>query len=42
MLVVVPERDMVIAITSDPNRPARGDGYFGDLRRLVDRIVRAA
>lgn len=42
MLVVQPDRQMVIALTSDPNRPARGDGYFGELRRLVDAITRAA
>ncbi|WBU53588.1 serine hydrolase [Paracoccus sp. SCSIO 75233] len=40
MLVVVPRRGLSIAITSDPARPARSDGYFGDLRRLVDDIVR--
>ncbi|MCA0994587.1 serine hydrolase domain-containing protein [Alloyangia pacifica] len=39
MLVVVPEREMVIAITSDPMRPARSGGYFGELRGLVDQIV---
>ncbi len=42
MLVVVPEREMVIAITSDPMRPARSGGYFGDLRNLVDGIVAEA
>ncbi|WP_226621782.1 serine hydrolase domain-containing protein [Alloyangia pacifica] len=42
MLVVVPEREMVVAITSDPMRPARSGGYFGDLRNLVDQIVAAA
>ncbi|SDG35764.1 serine hydrolase domain-containing protein [Alloyangia pacifica] len=42
MLVVVPEREMVIAITSDPMQPARSGGYFGDLRNLVDGIVAEA
>lgn len=42
LLVVQPERKLVIALTSDPNRPARGDGYFGQLRDLVDRITRVA
>ena len=42
MLVVVPERRMTIAMTSDPNRPARSGGYFGDLRGLVNRIVAAS
>lgn len=41
LLVVQPDRQLVIAVTSDPNRPARGDGYFGDLRRLVDDIAQA-
>lgn len=39
MLVVQPERRLVVAITSDPNRPARGDGYFGQLRDLVEAIA---
>lgn len=41
LLVVQPARGLSIAITSDPNRPARGEGYFGDLRRLVEGIVTA-
>ena len=39
LLVIVPDRKLSIAITSDPNRPARSDGYFGDLQLLVERIV---
>ncbi|MBF9029637.1 serine hydrolase [Rhodobacterales bacterium HKCCE3408] len=39
MLAVVPEREIVIAITSDPSQPARSRGYFGDLRDLAERIV---
>ncbi|WP_353472044.1 serine hydrolase [Salipiger sp. H15] len=39
MLVVVPGRELVIAITSDPMLPARSEGYFGDLRNLVSSIV---
>ncbi|MCA0963844.1 serine hydrolase domain-containing protein [Salipiger bermudensis] len=31
-----PERDLAVAITSDPTRPARSDGYFGDLMRLLN------
>ncbi|MFS4439407.1 serine hydrolase domain-containing protein [Paracoccaceae bacterium GXU_MW_L88] len=42
MLVVVPSRNISIAITSDPNRPARSRGYFGDLVGVVDEIVAAA
>ena len=40
MLAVVPALRMSVAITSDPTRPARGEGHFGDLRRLVDEIAR--
>jgi CubicO group peptidase (beta-lactamase class C family) len=29
-------RNLAIAITSDPTQPARSDGYFGDLMRLLD------
>ncbi len=39
VLAVAPEIDLVIAITSDPGRPARSAGYFGDLQRLMGRIV---
>ncbi|MCR9086594.1 MAG: beta-lactamase family protein [Rhodobacteraceae bacterium] len=39
MLVVLPDPELSIAITSDPTRPARSGGYFSDLRRLVDEIV---
>ncbi|MFV0358390.1 serine hydrolase domain-containing protein [Tropicimonas sp.] len=39
MLVVVPDRRLTITILSDLNRPARGDGYFGDLRNLAGDIV---
>lgn len=39
LLVVLPQARLSIAIISDPALPARGDGHFGDLRRLVDRIV---
>ena len=42
MLVVVPARRLVVAITSDPTLPARSEGYFGDLRGLVDAIARQA
>ncbi|WP_299360057.1 serine hydrolase [uncultured Paracoccus sp.] len=42
MLVVVPGRQLAVAITSDPDRPARSEGFFGDLRQLLERIVAAA
>jgi CubicO group peptidase (beta-lactamase class C family) len=31
-----PGRDLAVAITSDPMRPARSAGYFGDLMRLLE------
>lgn len=31
-----PARDLAIAITSDPTLPARSNGYFGDLIRLIE------
>jgi CubicO group peptidase (beta-lactamase class C family) len=31
-----PERDLAVAITSDPTRPARSKGYFGDLMQILD------
>ncbi|MEM7720940.1 MAG: serine hydrolase [Pseudomonadota bacterium] len=40
MLAVAPERRVVIAITSDPTRPARSRGYFGTLQSLVADILR--
>ena len=29
-------RDLAVTITSDPNQPARSDGHFGALMRLLD------
>ncbi|MDO5658441.1 MAG: serine hydrolase [Paracoccus sp. (in: a-proteobacteria)] len=40
MLAVVPQRGLSVAITSDPNQPARSGGHFGDLLRLVEQITR--
>jgi len=31
-----PGRNLAVAITSDPTLPARSQGYFGDLMRLLD------
>lgn len=39
MLFILPGRALVIAITSDPNRPARTMGHVGDLRRLVSEEI---
>ncbi len=41
VIAVAPAVGMTVAITSDPTRPARSGGYFGDLMRLVDRLVAA-
>ena len=34
-------RNLAVAITSDPNQPARSGGYFGDLMRLLEGPVLA-
>ncbi len=39
MLVVVPELQLSIVITSDPTLPARSDGHFGNLEQLLEGIV---
>lgn len=39
IICIVPEAETTIAITSDASRPARSEGYFGDLMRLLDVIV---
>lgn len=36
-----PGADLALAITSDPMQPARSEGYFGDLMRLLDGPVLA-
>jgi len=35
------DRDLAIVVTSDPNQPARSEGYFGDLMRLLEGPVLA-
>lgn len=39
ILCVLPTRETIIAITSDPTRPARSGGYFSDLMRLISRDI---
>ncbi len=40
LIAVVPDLALTVAITSDPTQPARSEGYFGDLMRLLtDSIV---
>ena len=42
VLAVVPDLELTIAITSDPTRPARSGGYFGDLVALMEAAVEVA
>lgn len=35
MLYVVPSRELTVVVTSDPTRPARSEGYVGDLHALM-------
>jgi len=39
MICVVPGRALTVALTSDPTRPARSHGYFGDLKRLLAETI---
>jgi CubicO group peptidase (beta-lactamase class C family) len=39
MLYVVPALELTVAVTSDPTRPARSDGYVGDLNDLLARAI---
>jgi len=39
IIAVVPDLALTVAVTSDPTRPARSEGYFGDLRRLLDDTI---
>ena len=43
MLFLVPSLGLTVVVTSDPTRPARSEGYVGDLRSLLaDDIIPAA
>lgn len=39
IICVAPDVELTLAITSDPTRPARSGGYFGDLQRLIERQI---
>ncbi|MEO0912195.1 MAG: serine hydrolase [Pseudomonadota bacterium] len=42
MIYVIPQRETVVVMTSDPNRPARSSGHGGVLNRLLaDKILPA-
>ena len=36
IIAVSPDKGITVAITSDPLQPARSDGYFGDLQRMIE------
>lgn len=36
MIFIAPELALTVAITSDPTRPARSAGYFGELMQLIE------
>lgn len=43
VICIVPARALTVVITSDPTRPARSGGHFGDLLALIeDEIIPAA
>jgi CubicO group peptidase (beta-lactamase class C family) len=39
MIYVVPSLALTVAVTSDPNLPARSDGHVGDLNRLLADVI---
>jgi CubicO group peptidase (beta-lactamase class C family) len=39
MIWVVPDLAVTVAVTSDPDRPARSRGYASDLHRLVEEVI---
>ncbi|MBT8413464.1 MAG: beta-lactamase family protein [Boseongicola sp.] len=39
VICIIPDLAVTLAITSDPTRPARSGGYFGDLVELIERSV---
>lgn len=39
IICVAPDVEMTLAVTSDPTRPARSGGYFGDLQRLIEQQI---
>jgi CubicO group peptidase (beta-lactamase class C family) len=39
MLYVVPSLGLTVVVTSDPSRPARSEGYVGDLRALLAEAI---
>lgn len=43
VICIMPSLNLSLALTSDPTRPARSQGYFGDIMRLIeDDVIPAA
>jgi hypothetical protein len=43
MIYIVPSLELTVVVTSDPARPARSQGYAGQLRNLLtQQIILAA
>ena len=39
VICIVPALSLVLALTSDPTRPARSEGYFGEIMTLIEEWV---
>lgn len=39
IICIAPDLELTVAITSDPTRPARSGGYFGDLKALIESVI---
>ncbi|MGR3526389.1 MAG: serine hydrolase domain-containing protein [Paracoccaceae bacterium] len=39
VICIVPDLSLSLALTSDPSRPARSEGYFGDIMALIEELV---
>jgi len=39
VICIVPSLDLSVALTSDPTRPARSGGYFGDIIALIENTI---
>ncbi len=39
LICIAPQLGFTLALTSDPTRPARSAGYFGDLKRLIEDVI---
>jgi CubicO group peptidase (beta-lactamase class C family) len=39
VICIAPALELTVALTSDPTRPARSGGYFGDLMALIEETI---